>query len=139
MMNFLIRLLIFSITLSQDISTNNMTEKIYITTDSGLTYYDIKIGEGKLPNPGDILSVHYTGKLKDGTIFDSSVQRGQPIEFPIGQGRVIKGWDEALSQMRVGEKRSLIIPPDLAYGASAKGPIPANSTLIFEVELVEIK
>ena len=138
-MKFLIGLLILSITFNQNISGNNMDEKLYITTDSGLKYYDIKIGQGDFPKPGDILSVHYTGKLEDGTIFDSSVKRGQPIEFPVGKGRVIKGWDEGLLSMKVGSKRELVIPSNLAYGErGAGGVIPPNATLIFEVELLAI-
>ena len=88
---------------------------------------------------GNSVSVHYRGTLSDGTEFDNSHSRGEPSKFPVGMGYVIKGWDEALLKMKVGEKRTLIIPPELAYGKTAKGPIPANSTLIFEVELLEIK
>ena len=84
--------------------------------------------------------VHYTGKLEDGSTFDSSLQpgRGQPISFPLGAGRVIKGWDEGIAGMRVGERRQLIIPPTLAYGDTARPGIPANSTLIFDVQLVGV-
>lgn len=82
--------------------------------------------------------MHYRGTLEDGTEFDASYNRGQPLEFPIGAGRVIKGWDQGLLEMCVGEKRKLIIPPSLAYGDSGVGPIPAKATLIFETELVEI-
>ena len=111
-----------------------------ITTDSGLKYVDEKIGKGDLPNKGDILVVHYTGTLEDGTVFDSSVKRNSPIEFPIGTGRVIKGWDEGLLTMKVGGKRKLIIPPALGYGErGAGGVIPPNATLLFDVELIEIK
>ena len=111
-----------------------------ITTDSGLKYIDETIGKGDVPTKGDILVVHYTGKLEDGTVFDSSVKRNQPIEFPIGTGRVIKGWDEGLLTMKVGGKRQLIIPPELGYGArGAGGVIPPNATLFFDVELIEIK
>ena len=83
--------------------------------------------------------MHYIGSLENGTKFDSSHDRGQPFEFPIGMGRVIKGWDEALSKMKVGEKRTLIIPPELGYGNRPTGKIPPNSTLIFEVELISFK
>lgn len=111
-----------------------------ITTDSGLKYIDIQAGTGAAPAPGDTVAVHYTGWLADGgTKFDSSLDRGEPFQFALGQGQVIKGWDEGLSTMKVGGKRRLIIPPGLGYGANAQGSIPANSTLIFDVELVEVK
>lgn len=111
-----------------------------VTTKTGLQYVDIKVGEGMLPRLGDTVVVHYTGWLEDGTKFDSSVDRGAPFEFPIGMGRVIPGWDEGVSTMRVGGVRKLIIPPELGYGASgAGGVIPPNATLIFEVELLEIR
>ena len=83
--------------------------------------------------------MHYSGYLVDGTKFDSSIDRGTPIDFVLGEGRVIKGWDEGISLLNIGAKASLIIPPDLGYGSRAMGPIPANSILIFEVELVDIK
>jgi len=109
-----------------------------LTTDSGLMYEVIKEGSGdKKPSIGDNVSAHYTGMFMDGRKFDSSIDRGQPIQFPVGTGRVIKGWDEALLDMKKGEKRILIIPPDLAYGRKGRGPIPPNSTLVFEVELVD--
>ena len=98
-----------------------------------------KKGSGDKPNPGDVVSVHYTGYLVDGTKFDSSLDRGEPIQFPLGQGRVIKGWDEGISLLNIGSKATFIIPPNLGYGSRAMGPIPANSILIFEVELVDIK
>jgi len=108
-------------------------------TSSGLSYKIEKKGSGPNAKAGDIVSVHYTGLLTDGTKFDSSLDRGEPIEFPLGQGRVIKGWDEGISLLNIGAKATFIIPPNLAYGNRAMGPIPANSILIFEVELVDIK
>ncbi|MDX1776434.1 MAG: peptidylprolyl isomerase [Desulfobulbales bacterium] len=108
------------------------------STDSGLMYEVVKKGSGdRKPGIGDNVSAHYTGMFLDGRKFDSSVDRGDPIRFPVGTGRVIKGWDEALLDMTKGEKRILIIPPDLAYGARGRGPIPPNSTLVFEVELLD--
>jgi hypothetical protein len=109
-----------------------------VTTPSGLKYADQVVGTGKSPSPGDRVKVHYTGTLKDGTKFDSSVDRNQPFEFVIGVGQVIKGWDEGLSTMKIGGKRRLIIPPNLGYGASGTPRIPANSTLFFDVELLGI-
>ncbi len=107
--------------------------------DSGLQYLDRKLGEGPLPEDGDIVFVHYTGTLADGTKFDSSLDKGKPLSFPLGEGRVIKGWDEGIATMRKGGKRQLIIPSYLAYGERKVGKIPANSTLYFEVELVDIR
>ncbi len=109
-----------------------------VTTDSGMMYEVLKEGNGsEKPSVGVTVSAHYTGMFMDGRKFDSSIDRGQPIQFPVGTGRVIKGWDEALLDMKKGEKRILIIPPDLAYGPKGRGPIPPNSTLVFEVELVD--
>ena len=108
-------------------------------TESGLRMIVHKEGNGNRPNPGQTVDVHYTGLLETGKKFDSSHDRGKPFSFPLGQGRVIKGWDEALALMSKGEKRTLIIPPELGYGNRATGKIPPNSTLIFEVELIDIK
>jgi FKBP-type peptidyl-prolyl cis-trans isomerase FklB len=106
-------------------------------TDSGLQYEVLKSGNGAKPKATDTVKVHYHGTLVDGTVFDSSIERNEPIEFPVGG--VIKGWVEALQLMSVGDKWRLTIPADLAYGARAAGDIPANSVLVFEVELLEIK
>lgn len=111
-----------------------------VTTGSGLKYADLVVGTGAQPKPGQVAVVHYTGWLLDGTKFDSSKDRGQPFQFPLGQGRVIKGWDEGVATMKVGGKRVLTIPPDLAYGPrGAGGVIPPNATLKFEVELLDLR
>jgi peptidylprolyl isomerase len=113
-------------------------------TDSGLQYYDVKEGTGESPRKGQTCEVHYTGWLwtngAKGEKFDSSVDRGKPFSFPVGAGRVIKGWDEGVATMKVGGKRELLIPPELGYGArGAGGVIPPNATLLFEVELLDVK
>jgi len=115
-----------------------------VTTSSGLQMIDTQAGTGAQPKQGQTAVVHYTGYLNDngkkGKKFDSSVDRGTPFEFPVGAGRVIKGWDEGVASMKVGGKRTLIIPPALGYGASgAGGVIPPNATLIFDVELLGVK
>ncbi|HSE30444.1 MAG TPA: FKBP-type peptidyl-prolyl cis-trans isomerase, partial [Pyrinomonadaceae bacterium] len=111
-----------------------------IVTASGLKYVDVVVGDGPTPKLGQTLSVHYTGTLTNGSKFDSSLDNGQPYQFRIGRGEVIKGWDEAFMTMRVGGKRKLIIPPNLGYGVRGNPPdIPPNSTLLFDVELLEIK
>ena len=111
-----------------------------ITTDSGLKYIDIEVGDGEEAESGDTVEVHYTGVLEDGTKFDSSKDRGVPFEFPLGAGRVIKGWDEGVAGMKVGGTRKLIVPAELGYGARGFPPdIPPGATLIFKVELLAIK
>ncbi len=115
-----------------------------VTTPSGLQIIDTKVGTGPSPRTGQTCVMHYTGWLyengKKGAKFDSSVDRGQPFEFPIGTHRVIAGWDEGVATMKVGGKRTLIIPPELGYGARGAGSvIPPNATLMFDVELLGIK
>ena len=113
-----------------------MSEKM---TDSGLKYEDLVEGAGEAAVSGQKVVVHYTGWLTDGTKFDSSVDRSDPFSFPLGAGRVIRGWDEGVQGMKVGGKRKLTIPPQLGYGAAgAGGVIPPNATLVFDVELLEI-
>ncbi len=111
-----------------------------VTTASGLQIKTLVVGTGDKAEPGKTAVVHYTGWLLDGTKFDSSVDRGTPFEFPLGAGRVIKGWDEGVATMNIGGKVELTIPPDLAYGPSgAGGVIPPNATLKFEVEFLDQK
>jgi FKBP-type peptidyl-prolyl cis-trans isomerase FkpA len=111
-----------------------------VTTPSGLKYEDLQAGAGATALRGQQVQVHYTGWLKDGQKFDSSVDRNEPFEFTLGTGMVIKGWDEGVAGMKVGGRRKLFIPPDLGYGArGAGGVIPANAELIFEVELLGVR
>jgi peptidylprolyl isomerase len=107
---------------------------------SGLQFIDIKVGTGDSPQPGQTVEVHYSGWLADGTKFDSSLDRGQPFDFLLGAGRVIPGWDEGVASMKVGDKRRLIIPPELGYGERGYPPvIPPNAQLIFDLELLNIR
>jgi peptidylprolyl isomerase len=127
------------LTLSESADAQNV-----VTTASGLKYIDVKPGTGASPRTGQTCVMHYTGWLyengKKGEKFDSSVDRGEPFEFKIGMGQVIAGWDEGVATMKVGGKRTLIIPPALGYGArGAGGVIPPNATLLFDVELLAIK
>ena len=116
-----------------------------VTTPSGLKITDSKVGTGATPKPGQICVMHYTGWLyqdgRKGNKFDSSLDRGKPFEFAIGKGQVIKGWDEGVATMKVGGKRTLIIPPELGYGSRGAGGglIPPNATLTFDVELLDVK
>jgi FKBP-type peptidyl-prolyl cis-trans isomerase len=107
----------------------------------GLVIDEVKVGDGPAATAGKTVSVHYTGRLTDGTKFDSSYDRGQPIQFLLGSGQVIKGWDQGIQGMKVGGKRKLTIPPELAYGARGTpgGPIPPNATLVFDVELTGVQ
>ena len=112
-----------------------------VKTESGLQYWDIVVGTGKVAKEGDGVRVHYTGWLTNGKKFDSSVEAGRPFTFVLGNGEVIKGWDEGVAGMKVGGKRQLHIPPDLGYGENGTpdGTIPPNSTLIFEVQLLSVQ
>lgn len=111
----------------------------FTTTASGLQYAVTHHGDGPVPQPGQVVIAHYTGTLPDGTVFDSSVPRGEPFAFSLGYGQVIKGWDEGFALLRVGDKATFLIPPQLAYGDRERGPIPANSTLRFDVEFIDLK
>jgi len=111
-----------------------------VKTESGLQYWDIKVGLGAIAKAGDHVKVHYTGWLTTGKKFDSSVDANQPFEFTLGQGEVIKGWDEGVAGMKVGGKRQLRIPPELAYGETGfKNVIQPNATLIFDIQLLAVK
>ena len=117
-----------------------VTNENTVETTSGLKYVDEVVGTGASPKTGQKVKVHYTGWLENGTKFDSSVDRGQPFEFLIGVGQVIKGWDEGVSTMKIGGKRKLIIPSKLGYGSTGAGSaIPPNATLVFNVELLGVK
>jgi len=117
----------------------NMAGKDTLETETGLRYIIVNEGTGELPEEGQVVIVHYTGFLMNGNIFDSSVERGQPFRFIIGRRQVIAGWDEGVALMKPGARYRFIIPPDLAYGERAMGPIPSNATLIFDVELLSVE
>jgi len=125
-----------------DTQTSEQTDTSTTTTQTlpgGLIVEDVQIGTGAEAVPGQRLSMHYVGTLDNGSVFDSSRTRGVPFEFVLGAGQVIPGWDQGIVGMKVGGVRKLTIPPALGYGGQTVGPIPANSTLHFEVELVEVK
>jgi FKBP-type peptidyl-prolyl cis-trans isomerase len=119
--------------------TNKIQDTTMQNTNAQLQIKDAIEGTGDVAVAGKTVTVHYTGVFSNGTKFDSSVDRGTPFTFTLGSGMVIKGWDIGVEGMKVGGKRILVIPPDLAYGANDYGPIPGNSTLIFEIELLDVK
>lgn len=124
---------------SQTTTTKETIKPISMTTTAdGLEITVLKEGSGAGAQAGDLVTVHYTGTLTDGTKFDSSVDRNEPFKFNLGTGMVIKGWDEGVAGMKAGEKRKLVIPPSLGYGDSGIGPIPPKATLVFEIELLKI-
>ncbi len=119
---------------------NKLAQAQDVTTPSGLKYHDTQVGNGPAPRQGQKVSVHYTGWLTDGSKFDSSRDRGQPFQFTLGKGEVIKGWDEGVASMKVGGRRKLTIPSQLGYGPRGMPPvIPSNATLVFDVELLGIQ
>jgi FKBP-type peptidyl-prolyl cis-trans isomerase FkpA len=127
-------------TASQSQSSSGASASKEVTMPDGLKYTDDQVGTGTEATPGKTAVVHYTGWLMDGTKFDSSVDRNQPFSFPLGAGQVIKGWDEGVAGMKVGGKRTLIIPPALGYGSRGAGNvIPPNATLKFEVQLLDVR
>jgi len=127
-------------TASDAMNTDNTgTPGQTIGEPQGLVIQDQVLGTGATVANGDLVTVDYVGTLADGTKFDSSIDRGQPFQFVIGEGRVIAGWEQGLQGMKVGGTRTLIIPPSLGYGANAVGPIPANSTLIFQIKLLNVQ
>ncbi len=116
----------------------SVAEEDYVVLPTGLKYYDFKEGEGAATKLGDIIAVHYHGWLTDSTLFDSSFPREQPFEFTVGSGFVIAGWEQGVLGMREGGERQLVIPPELAYGDVSRARIPPNSTLIFELFMIEV-
>ena len=121
-------------------TTSGATEGQERTLPDGLKVTDLKVGSGPMAESGQMVAVHYTGWLTDGTKFDSSLDRGEPLGFKLGSDHIIRGWNEGVKGMRVGGKRKLTIPPDLAYGERGSPPvIPPGATLVFEVELMEVK
>ena len=124
---------------SFEVDTMQVNAEKLQQSSSGLQYEDKKVGTGDSPKAGQIVRVHYTGWLTDGTKFDRSVDRGSPFEFALGKGQVIKGWDEGVASMKIGGMRTLVIPPELGYGQRGyPGVIPQNATLVFDVELLGV-
>lgn len=134
----LLAVLALNVSAQEKVKSVKVKKPKTMKTASGLEYTITSKGNGKKPQNGDKVKVHYTGKLTNDTVFDSSVKRGQPFEFKLGAGQVIKGWDEAFLLLQVGDKATIKLPPDIAYGANAQGSIPANSTLIFDIELLDV-
>jgi peptidylprolyl isomerase len=127
-------------TKTMDSTASSANKMNAVTTASGLTYVVTQHGTGAQLKAGDNIIIHYTGLLTNGQKFDSSVDRNEPFSFPLGAGRVIKGWDEGIAKLRVGDRATLFIPPTLGYGAAgAGGVIPPNATLIFVVEVIGVK
>lgn len=120
-------------------TSTNTTHTMTTTTPAGFKITDTVVGTGKEAVPGSRVTVNYTGKFVDGKVFDSSIPRGEPFIFVLGQGMVIKGWDEGVKGMKVGGKRNLVIPPELGYGMNDYHTIPGGSTLIFDVELLKVE
>lgn len=133
----MLRALFLAFSTALSLSAAAADAPVYVTTPSGLQYADLVVGQGPAPQYAQTVTVHYTGTLENGEKFDSSRDRGKPYSFAIGAGHVIKGWDEGLMSMRVGGHRLLRVPANLAYGASGRGPIPSNATLLFDVELLD--
>lgn len=125
--------------LTNDINMNDERTATIPGEEGELQIQDTVIGEGEVAEAGDLVTVHYVGKLENGTVFDSSVQRGEPFTFALGAGQVIPGWEEGVAGMKEGGVRMLTIPPNMAYGAQQNGPIPPNSTLEFEVQLLGVE
>ena len=131
--------LFFSEPLMQFFDSGSTLNQNQMLNQNGFSAQDLTVGTGAIAQSGDLVAAHYVGKLTNGQVFDSSLDRGTPIQFTLGTGQVIRGWDEGLVGMRVGGKRVLTISPEFAYGAQAIGAIPANSTLVFEIDLVGVK
>lgn len=139
-MKYIIAIFILTLTITIMNGCSSGGDKNEVTTPSGLKYVDEVVGTGPSPQKGQTVTVHYTGTFQDGKKFDSSRDRNQPLQFQIGYGQVIRGWEEGIMSMKVGGKRKLIIPPGLAYGETGmQGIIPPNATLIFDVELLDAK